>query len=74
MEAKSQLDAVEKHLLGYGHITSLDAIKSYGITRLSHYIYLLRKKGYNIETLRKVVVSKYGNKGNQAIYKLIEKQ
>jgi hypothetical protein len=71
MEAKSQLEAVRKHLVGFGHITSVDAINTYGITRLSHYIWLLREEGYTITTLRKQVISQYGNKGSQAIYKLL---
>lgn len=34
------------HLLKYGTITSWEAIKEYGCTRLSQYIYLLRNEGY----------------------------
>lgn len=71
-DANSQKEAVRKHLLGYGHITSVDAINSYGITRLSHYIWLLRNEGMQIETLRKRVRSNYGKMGNQAIYQLIQ--
>ena len=36
------------HLLEYGSITSLEAIEKYKCTRLSQYILLLRKDGYNI--------------------------
>jgi hypothetical protein len=71
MDAKTQLEAVRQHLIGFGHITSVDAINTYRITRLSHYIWLLREEGYKITTLRKQVISKYGNKGSQAIYKLL---
>lgn len=35
-----------RHLEKYGSITSWEAIKEYGRTRLSQYIYLLRNEGY----------------------------
>lgn len=38
------------HLQDHGSITSLEAIAKYKCTRLSHYIYLLRKDGYVIES------------------------
>ena len=57
------------HLQEYGSITSMEAIDKYHCTKLSHYIYLLRKDGYTIEsddvafihsvTGRKGVYSKY---------------
>ena len=37
-----------KHLQEHGSITSLEAIEKYHCTRLSQYILLLRKDGYNI--------------------------
>lgn len=41
-------DMILKHLQEFGCITSWEAIMEYGCTRLSQYIYLLRKDGYNI--------------------------
>ena len=41
-------DMILKHLQEFGSITSWEAIVEYGCTRLSQYIYLLRKDGYNI--------------------------
>lgn len=38
------------YLKSYGSITSLDAIKDLGNTRLSATIFKLRKDGYNIES------------------------
>ena len=38
-----------RHLQEFGSITSWEAIMEYGCTRLSQYIYLLRKKGFVIE-------------------------
>lgn len=41
-------EKVKNHLLKKGTITSWEAIQKYRITRLSHYIYLLRNEGYVI--------------------------
>lgn len=56
----SQKDAVLKHLKRHGAITSLTAFTRYGITRLSHVIYVLRKAGYNIYTRPTRVASRWG--------------
>ena len=40
------------HLLMNGSITSWQAIEKYKCTRLSHYIWCLRKKGYVISDTR----------------------
>ena len=41
-------EIILNHLIYYGSITSLEAIEKYKCTRLSQYILLLRKEGYNI--------------------------
>ena len=41
-------ELILKHLQEHGCITSLEAIEIYKCTRLSQYILLLRKAGYNI--------------------------
>jgi hypothetical protein len=41
-------EIILKHLLEHGSITSLEAIAQYKCTRLSQYILLLRKEGYEI--------------------------
>ena len=50
-EVKSQSDAVLWHLKTYGKITSYDAIKEYGATRLSAIIHNHRKDGYFIDSI-----------------------
>lgn len=42
------LDRILRHLDDYGSITSWEAIKEYGCTRLSQYILLAKKLGYSI--------------------------
>ena len=49
-EVKSQSDAVLWHLKTYGSITSYEAIKEYGATRLSAIIFNHRKDGYDIDS------------------------
>ena len=50
-EVKSQSDAILWHLKKYGSITSYEAIKEYGATRLSAIIFNHRKDGYNIDSM-----------------------
>lgn len=52
---------VLKHLKTKKSITSLEAIKLYGATRLSSIIFRLKKRGHNIECKREEVVDRYGN-------------
>ena len=59
------------HLQKYGSITSLVAIELYHCTRLSHYIYLLRKEGYEITSEDiPFIHSVTGRKGNYSRYHL----
>lgn len=67
---KTQYEAVSNHLFNFGHITSWEAIKEYGITRLSHLIYRLRKEGVLIESLDTNAINRFGNKVTFATYKL----
>lgn len=58
----TQKEMILSHLQEYGKITSWEAIKEYGVTRLSQYIYLLRKEGLAIKA---DVVSKTNRFGKQ---------
>ena len=68
----SQVEAVLEHLQKHGHITSIEAIKFFGATRLSDIIYRLRHKGYTITTERFEVTTRYGNKSRPAKYVLVK--
>lgn len=52
-------EIIFRHLVEYGSITSWEAIKEYGCTRLSHYIYLLRKY-HNITDERIKTINRFG--------------
>ena len=70
--AKSQQEAIKLHLLKYKQITSIEAISNYGITRLSHYIYVLRKEGWTIDNQHKHVKNRFKNTSNYVNYKLVK--
>ena len=65
--------AIQLHLIEKGSITSWEAIKEYGATRLSGIIYNLRNNyGMNIVTERIEFVDRFGSKGSFAKYILKE--
>ena len=72
MNKKSQLSEVVNHLRKYKKITSLEAIKLFGATRLSSIIYRLRDKGFDIETEIAYTKNRYGHSTKYAIYKLVK--
>jgi hypothetical protein len=71
-DVKTQLTSVMYHLQEIGSITSLDAIKEYGATRLSHLIYLLRKKGYMIDSVNVTTTNRWGNKVTYSKYYYVD--
>ena len=69
---KNQISDVIKHLRKYKSITSYEAIRKYGATRLSGIIFKLREKGFGIETETTQGKNRYGNISNYAIYHLVK--
>ena len=69
---KSQISDVIHHLRKYKTITSMEAIKRYGATRLSGIIYVLKERGFGIETELKEVKNRYGHITRVAVYHLIK--
>lgn len=53
--------AVLQWLQTHAGITSMEAIKSFGATRLSAHIFNLRKKGHNIESVWCEGTDRFGN-------------
>lgn len=64
--------AVLQHLMENGSITSMEAIESYGATRLSAIIFNLRKDGLDIETVTEGGTDRYGHSMTYARYVLHE--
>lgn len=71
-QPKTQKEAVKMHLNDYGHLTSLEAIREYGITRLSHWIWVLRNEGMSIKTIPQEVTNRFNHKTTYAIYTIIK--
>lgn len=65
----NKTEAVALHLLEKGQITSWEAIKEYGATRLSAIIFRLRHhRNMNIRNERVNFVDRYGTKSHYDIY------
>lgn len=70
MARKTQTDAVLEWLQTGAGITSLDAFKELGATRLSAIIFNLRRQGYDIEAENVRVRNRFGNTVTVAKYYL----
>tara|TARA_R100001224_G_scaffold111267_2_gene90978 strand:+ start:224 stop:502 length:279 start_codon:yes stop_codon:yes gene_type:complete len=67
-QVKTQREAIMWHLKTYGKITSWEAIKEYGATRLSDIIFRLKNEGYNIRTNLIKKENRFGNTTTFAKY------
>lgn len=74
MKDLTQTDMILIHLKDSGGITSWEAIKEYGCTRLSARIYELRKRGYNIENERVYTRNRYRKPVSYVRYVLKENE
>lgn len=59
---------VLRHLKEHGSITSMEAWKLFGATRLSAIIFNLRRRGHVIDTTSEAGIDKYGHAVNYARY------
>lgn len=69
----TQEDMVLQHLKDFGSITALDAMREYGIMRLSARILNLRKQGYKITTDYVTNKNRFGNSISYGKYNLVLK-
>tara|TARA_R100000664_G_scaffold13743_1_gene21834 strand:+ start:262 stop:552 length:291 start_codon:yes stop_codon:yes gene_type:complete len=67
-QVKSQSDAILWHLKTYGSITSYEAIREYGATRLSAIIFNHRKDGYHIDSIPLTKKTRFGRSTTIAKY------
>lgn len=68
MPKTTKIAQVKKHLKEKGSITSWEAIRLYGSTRLSDIIFKLRKLDWNIETVNILTKDRNDNSVNFAKY------
>lgn len=73
LQPVSKTRDVAEHLINHGTITSMEAIKAYGDTRLSDTIYRLKKHGFNIETNMVSELDRYNRVVEFAQYELKER-
>jgi hypothetical protein len=71
-EVKNQTDAVLWHLQNKGTITSWEAIKEYGATRLSAIIFNLRNRGHHINSVPLTTTNRFGKTTTIAKYTYVE--
>ena len=70
MSSMNKTKAVLQWLQTGAGISNMEAIKQFGATRLSVIIFNLRKRGYNIETVKCEGTDRFGNKMTFARYYL----
>lgn len=70
MSSMNKTKAVLQWLQTGAGISSMEAVKSFGATRLSAIIFNLRKRGYNIETVMCEGRDRFGNPMRYARYYL----
>lgn len=66
----TQQDMILNHIRTYGGITSQEAFKKYGVTRLSDVVYKLKRRGFVIEPETIKSTNRYGKKVHFARYVL----
>ena len=67
MKKITNADRVLSYIREFGSITSLDAFKDLGNTRLSASIFILRKE-YDIKSINETTKNRYGDKVTYARY------
>ena len=65
-------DRVLQYMKDFGSITSLDAFRDLGNTRLSASIWLLRREGYKITSMNETAINRYGDKTTYSRYVLVK--
>ena len=70
----TQKDRILRHFNDKGSITALEAMKEYGIMRLTSRICELKDEGYNIKSEFVSSTNRYGEKVSFSKYTLIDKK
>ena len=70
----NQADRIMKYIHEFGSITSLDAFRDLGITRLSARIHELRESGVEFDMSREKAKNRYGENVSYNRYSLKERK
>lgn len=68
MGKKTQAERVLEYIKRFGSITTLEAFRDLGVTRLSARIFELRAKGFNIDSTSVTSKNRYGETCTYAKY------
>ncbi len=68
----TQREVVLDHLVEYGAITTMEAMREYGIMRLASRVSELRRQGYEIRSRIETSRNRYGDPVHYAVYSLAE--
>lgn len=71
---KGQRQAVFKHFVEHGELTSMEAFNLYGCTRLAAIVHEFRKMGYDIITVDEHGTNRYGGAVIYARYVMASKE
>lgn len=66
-----QQERVLKYMSDYGSISSLEAFRDLGVTRLSAVIFVLKRKGIKIKTVMESCKNRYGEPVSFARYSVV---
>lgn len=69
---KGQMKAIKDYLLAGNTLTSMDAYRLFGCTKLPSRIHDLRESGMNISTTMVEGETRYGTTSRYARYKLVQ--
>lgn len=59
---KTQTNRVQQYIENFGSITSLEAIRDLGVTRLSAVVFKLKKAGLQVEGVTEHAFNRFGEK------------
>ena len=67
----TQIEMIKNHLRTVGEITSMDAFREYGCTRLAAVIFKIKKQGWNILSVDETGKNRFGNSVTYTRYVLV---
>jgi hypothetical protein len=68
----SQKERVLEYMKEHGSISSMEAFRDLGVTRLSAVVFNLRADGYKVKAVNEKSVNRFGEKTNFARYSIAE--
>ena len=67
-----QQQRVLDYMLQHGSITSMEAFRELGVTRLSAVIFVLKRKGYNIKSVTESFKNRYNEPVSFSRYSVVK--